>query len=217
MTKIVLNGAPGSGKTKLAYDLQEILGGLGHGYYHIIDRCAEDVAERYDFGIGPLASHITDLSVVIDRLGKEYYARNVLKYENFIVIGSVAEAAINMALTCDVRHTDADWETGQIVAPIFPLFRRSSGISFNFLLPLGDDPDDYEGIIFDSLPITLEALQMDYHRLHKEYSGLWIPYILKTVFDIDISEEDVEKRLDVDTEDSIEDPGEVHSISRIDR
>lgn len=213
--KIVLNGAPGSGKTKLAYELQDTLEVLGEGYYHIIDHYAEDLAERYDFGIGPIASHITDLAVMIERLGKEYYARNVLNYKNFIVCGSIAETAINTALTCDILHTDVAWETGQIMAGVFPLIQRSSGISHNFLLPLGDDPDDYETLIGDSLPEALEALGIKYHVLNPfADTETWIAYILTVVLEKEFTIEDIE-RLN-DTEDSIEGPGEVGELPSTD-
>lgn len=183
MAKIVLCGAPNSGKSELAIELERTMRKHGKHPTSIIDNYTKEVSGRYDLGVGIQGSYLVDLAVAVERLAQEYAAAREGN-EHFIVVGSLAETSIHTALNCEYQQDDIAWSVANIIMPVWPLMRRSSGEHTTYLLPLGEDPDAFETTLYENLPLALEGLGIKYATLPLEHKDLWIDYILYETFGI---------------------------------
>ena len=143
VAKIVLCGTPLSGKSELAIELERAMRKHGLHPTAIIDNYTKEIQGRLDLGVGPEGSYLVDLAVAIERLGQEFYeGRNGA--EHFIVCGSLVETAIHTAINCQVNQSDVSWAVANVVMPLYPLMRRSSGIHTTYLLPPPEEPSKFE-------------------------------------------------------------------------
>ena len=189
MAKIVLCGTPLSGKSELAIELERAMRKHGLHPTAIIDNYTKEIQGRLDLGVGPQGSYLVDLAVAIERLGQEFYeGRNGA--EHFIVCGSLVETAIHTAINCQVDQSDVSWAVANVVMPLYPLMRRSSGIHTTYLLPPPEEPSKFELAMWENYPLTFEALGVKYEELPAEFRNLWVDFILKDTFDIENTNQD---------------------------
>jgi len=179
VAKIVLCGAPNSGKSELAVELGRAMRKHGKHPTAIIDDYTKEISGRYDLGVGVQGSYLVDLAVAVERLAQEYAAAREGS-EHFIVVGSLAETSLN----CEFEQSDVSWAVANVIMPVWPLMRRSSGDHTTYLLPLGDDPSNFETTLYENMPLALEGLMVPYAALPIEHKDMWVDYILYETFGI---------------------------------
>lgn len=149
MRKIVLVGAPSSGKSALAAAIRDTLG------YEVVDGYIEGIEDRSDNTLGHFASYLGNLQAAIGRWEAERLALSTAKHENptLVTCGSVIETVVYNGIQALVQ---ARIDEESVSARAAQNDKRNS-ISMMMLGVLTGDTWDYDHAFY--LPLSDEATE----------------------------------------------------------
>jgi hypothetical protein len=162
---ILLVGAPGSGKTDLAFDLATALD-QGEEFYSIVDEYAEDVRDQSNLAIGPYAGYIGNFLIAAERLKRE--VGHFKRGEPYIVCGSLVETIVYFSVNGTSTPTDA------VSYRKINTFMQMLGMTLVDMYAYGvclylPVPEDHENFLLSQeIGTALSTLQVPYARLSEE-------------------------------------------------
>jgi hypothetical protein len=169
--KIVLVGAPGSGKSEVAQELSKLL--EYRGSVSVVDDYVGRLEAATDTRMGEFATYIGNMSVAMARWGEE---RAVEKSDIQIVCGSVIETSVYISINAYLSHAVKkkpsnsinDVRAGSALNLLSIFCLDTYKADHTFYLPLSEEvgkTDIYAKSIDDYIPEVAEALHIPLDKL----------------------------------------------------
>lgn len=170
--KIALVGAPGSGKTELAQQINKAL----NRSFQCVDNYVEELETETNISFSHYANHFANAMVVCKRVAKERNVEDVLNpdggLEVRVTCGTILETTIYSAL---FALSNADTGVGQINlindkrAQIAMTWLGVAALDtweydYSFYCPY-DGNDNWQGIVDENIPEAIDALGVKITKL----------------------------------------------------
>jgi hypothetical protein len=178
--RIGLIGAPGSGKTDLAWAIEKAIS----GNVNIVDEYVMHVEAEFNYKADRWATYIVNLAIAIERFKWEREAQD--EFPVLVTCGTVLDTTVYMAaeveLMADPGHEGWQRRSVASLATIGCMVDDLYTYDYSFYLPCKTEPgDSFHRTINSELPTALRLFEIPHITLDQDSTDQQLAHVLNAI------------------------------------